>query len=78
LPLLPDAPLSVADVHALVASEPNAIASSTKIAEKRREIVMMSLLMGNGLTLASSAARHSGQRLAAAYAVSLEQQHRHA
>jgi hypothetical protein len=45
LPLLPDALLSVADVQALVASEPNASASNTKTADKIRDAFMVSLLM---------------------------------
>jgi hypothetical protein len=48
LPLLPDALLSVADVQALVASEPNASASNTKTADKIRDAFMVSLLMTSG------------------------------
>jgi hypothetical protein len=54
LPLLPDAVLSVAEVHALVASEPNASASNTQTAEKMRDIVMISLLMNIRLDAARS------------------------
>jgi hypothetical protein len=44
LPLLLDALPSVADVQAVVASEPNAKASNTNTADKTRDAFMVSLL----------------------------------